>query len=116
MQFVDQTNVTSDNDPERDVPNQRLIHTRFGFTIKLERRDPYGFVHVVWPKGPVPEIISGAYSDFTLAKQAVNNYIESNTFNKIVEEPPVLEKAVYKKRFRNAESTREAGKETGSEG
>jgi hypothetical protein len=83
-----------------DAPNQRVIHTRYGFDIKLERRDPYGFVHVVWHKGAVPEPISGAYSDFNLARQAVTNYLDSTGFNQVVEEKPVFEKAEVKKRFR----------------
>ena len=99
MQFVDGPRQEV-ADEDRDVPNQRVIHTKYGYDVKLERRDPYGFVHVVWPGGNTPELISGAYSNFDLARQAVNNYINTNTFNKIVEEKPVYEKAVYKKQFR----------------
>lgn len=103
MQFVDAVQNPLE-DPNRDIPNQRVINTKYGVQIKLERRDPYGFIYVVWHDGRTPNALSGAYSDFMLARQAVNNYINSNTFNKVVEEAPVIERAQYKKRFRNSEN------------
>lgn len=97
MRFVDAdfTNF------EEDVPNQRIVHTRFGLDIKLERRDPYGFVYIVWHKGPTPEKISGAYSDFDKARLALNTYLNEDTINKIVDEPVEIEKARYKRRVVN---------------
>jgi hypothetical protein len=101
MQFVDDTTI---KDAPLDIPNERLIHTRYGFDIKLERRDPYGFVYVVWNKGPTPEKISGAFSDWDKARQAVTLYLNNNTFNYVTEEPVVIEKAGVKKRFRDAKA------------
>ncbi len=103
MQFVDSYNDLP-TEASKDIPNVRIIHTRYGFDVRLERRDPYGFVHVVWNKGPVPEVISGAYSDFDQARGAVSRYLENETFNKIVDEPVQIEKAQYKKRFREQQN------------
>jgi len=102
MRFVDEVQDQTSTDPEKDVPNLRLIHTKYGFDIKLERKDPYGFVFVGWPKGSPPSELGGAYSDFDKARLAVANYLANNTFNKAVDEPVQIEKAVYKKRYREA--------------
>lgn len=101
MRFIDDgSEVTTFEEPKI---NERLVHTKYGFSIKLERRDPYGFVHVVWHKGAVPEPISGAYSTFDLARQAVVNYIDQSGFNRVVDEKPEYTPAVYKKRYRKTE-------------
>lgn len=81
MKFVDQDENRGFSPEVLGPPNLREIHTRYGFTIKLERRDPYGFVHVVWHKGAVPKELEGAYSSFDMARAAVNRYMENNTFN-----------------------------------
>lgn len=99
MQFVDAV-VEDLTDYVRDVPNKRFLHTKHGYDIVLERRDPYGFVYVVWHKGPTPEALSGAYQTFPLAKQDVINYMNNETFNKIVDEPVTIEPIVYKKQKR----------------
>lgn len=95
MEFVDE--ARPQNSIEQFVPNRRTIHTRYGFDVHLERRDPYGFVHVVWNKGPAPAALSGAYSDFDKARLAVTIYLESETFNKVVDAPMNFEKAKYKR-------------------
>ena len=99
MQFVDEN---LPQEAPKDTPNLRLIHTRYGFDVKLERRDPYGFVYVVWHKGATPHEISGAYSDWDRARHAVSLYLNNNTFNYVTEEPVNIEKAQVKKRFREA--------------
>lgn len=96
MRFVDDH---ATENKENEVPNKRFIHTKFGFDITLERRDPYGFIYVVQPKGPTPSVLSGAYSSFTPARLAVEQYISNSTFNEVVEEPVApVEPLVYKKR------------------
>lgn len=101
MRFVDDS--VPDQDTEKDIPNVRFVHTRYGFSVRLERRDPYGLVYVVWNKGPVPDIISGAYSDFDRAREAVTVYLSNNTFNAAVDEPVEVEKLQFKKRFKRPE-------------
>lgn len=70
------------------TPNLREVFTDRG-TIRLERRNPYGFVHVVWYSGPTPEVLSGSYSDFDTARDAVSIYLTANTFDKLQESAPV---------------------------
>lgn len=101
MRFVDQFDDTF-ADPERDVPNTRLVHLDNGRTFKLERKDPYGFVSIVWDKGAVPKEISGIYTNFDLATKALSLYIANNLFAHETAEPvekvPPLK---YKERFRD---------------
>ena len=102
MRFVDERyDDAPETDPERDVPNVRYVHTKHGFSVKLERRDPYGFVYVTWNKGPTPEKLSGAYSDYDRAREAVTSYFCKETINKVVDEPVEIEKAQYKRRKLN---------------
>lgn len=98
MQFVDSPAANAYPQINQDEANVRIVHTRFGFDVRLERRDPYGFVYIAWNKGPTPALISGAYSDFDKARGALNSYLNSDTFNYIVEEPVVVEPLVYKRK------------------
>ena len=88
MIFVDNQPSASHIDTNRDIPNQRQVYLKNGRVLKLERRDPYGFIHIIWDKGPTPDIISGAYSDWDKAKDALHAYISSETFTKLVDEAP----------------------------
>lgn len=90
MKFVD--GYTKQEQSESMVPlgtpNLREIFTDRG-TIRLERRNPYGFVHVVWYAGVTPAPLSGSYSDFDTAREAVSVYLTANTFDKLQDEAPV---------------------------
>lgn len=97
MFFVDD-NRTPETNSSKNVPNKRVIHTKFGYDINLERRDPYGLVFVAWHKGPPPAELQGAYSDWDQARRAVEIYLNKETFNKIVDEPVSFEKAKVKQR------------------
>jgi hypothetical protein len=99
MRFVDdhKEEIIVQNPEDQDGHNRRFVHTKHGFSIKLERRDPYGFVYIVWHSGPTPVAISGAYSDFDTARAAVNNYINTETFNKVVEDKVEKPELKYKK-------------------
>jgi hypothetical protein len=99
MRFVD--DGMQDASFEEPKMNERLVHTKFGFDVRLERRDPYGFVYICWNHGNTPNAIAGSYTDFDKARQAVVTYLDTTGFNKVVEEKPVYEKAQYKKKFRN---------------
>lgn len=105
MKFVDQYDPEAFQDPERDIPNLRIVHLKNGRKLRLERRDPYGFVYIAWDAGNPPQELQGSYTDFDQARQALTNYLENETFEKISEEP--TEKVAplkYKKKFRNPET------------
>ena len=105
MKFVDQYDDKGFSDPTRDIPNTRFIHLDNGRSFKLERRDPFGFVYVVWDKGPTPAVISGSYTDFAQADRAVRLYIANNIFADYTEEATAkAEPLKYKKRFRDPET------------
>ena len=102
MRFIDQFNDEPTVDPERDVPNVRIVYLGNGRKIKLERRDPYGFVFIFWDKGSAPAELQGSYTDFDRARLALELYINNNTFETTSDVP--TEKVVpvkYKKRFRD---------------
>lgn len=105
MRFVDQYDEQASVDPERDIPNQRIVYLGNGRKIKLERRNPYGFVFIAWDAGATPAAIAGSYTDFDQARKALDIYIDQNTFEEVSEEP--TEKVAplkYKKKFRNSET------------
>lgn len=105
MRFVDQYDESGFLDPERDIPNRRVIFLGNGREIKLERRDPYGFVHIVWDAGRVPEALSGTYTDFDQARKALELYVSNNTFEKVSDEPTKkVEPVKYKKAYRDAKT------------
>lgn len=105
MKFVDQYDDQAFQDPERDIPNLRIVYLKNGRKLRLERRDPYGFVYIAWDAGSPPAELQCSYTDFDLARQALNSWIEKNTFDEISAEPtekvPPLK---YKKKFRNPET------------
>ena len=105
MKFIDQFNDEGFSDPERDIPNIRLVHLDNGRTLKLERKDPWGFVHIKWDFGTPPEELRGTYTTFDLASKALMLYVNNNLFDKEVSEP--VEKAPklkYKKAYRDPET------------
>jgi hypothetical protein len=96
MRFVDGDTNVSDFDPTRDIPNERFLHYSDGRSIKLERRNPYGLVYVVWHKGPTPESLSGSYTSFEMARTAVITYCNNNFPSGVKQvahavPPPVIE-------------------------
>lgn len=105
MRFVDQYDEEGFQDPERDIPNRRIVHLGNGRELKLERRNPYGFVHIIWDSGHTPAELSGSYTDFDQARKALEIYINNNTFEKVSEEPTKkVEPLKYKKAYRNKET------------
>lgn len=105
MKFVDQFSDAEFEDPERDIPNLRIVYTKSGRKLKLERKDPFGFVFIGWDAGNPPAELQGAYTDFDMARKALELYISNETFEKISEEP--TEKVAplkYKKKFRDPQT------------
>lgn len=105
MKFVDQFEDGAFQDPERDIPNTRIVYLDNGRKLRLERKDPFGFVYIAWDSGSPPAALQGSYTDFDQARRALLVYLDSNTFEKVSEEP--TEKVAplkYKKKFRNPET------------
>lgn len=47
--------------------------------LHVKKEDPYGFWFCHYEKGPVPEILSGAYTSFEQADRAVRYYIQEKS-------------------------------------
>ena len=62
---------------ENTGENERTLHSGSG-RIYLRRQDPYGFWHVSFESGSVPERLSSVYTTLDMAQAAITNYIESN--------------------------------------
>lgn len=63
-------------DPTRDVPRERTIE--FGTNpFRVRADDPYGFWSIHRDKGQVPERLSGHYTSYEKAAQAVDLYIRT---------------------------------------
>lgn len=45
-------------------------------TLHVKKEDPYGFWFCHYEKGPVPEILGGAYTSFDQADKAIRYYIQ----------------------------------------
>ena len=104
LKFVDQFVENGHVDPTRDMPNVRLLNFSNGQTIRLERKNPYGFISVVWNKGPTPEKLSGIYTTFDYATKAVEIYVNNEMASgvKVVDEPVALAPSLqYKKAYRD---------------
>lgn len=102
MSFVDQYDEKGFQDPERDIPNRRIVYLGNGREIKLERRDPYGFVYIIWDAGSTPVALQGSFTDFDQARKALEIYVNNNTFEKVSEEPTKkVEPLKYKKAYRD---------------
>ena len=105
MRFVDQYDDAASQDPERDIPNLRIVHLENGRKIRLERKNPYGFVHIGWDNGSTPIALQGAFTDFDQARKALEIFLNNNTFETISEVPTEkVEPLKYKKKFRNPET------------
>lgn len=105
MKFVDQPEDASFQDPERDIPNLRIVYLENGRKLRLERKDPFGFVFIGWDHGSAPSELQGAYTDFDQARTALLSYLSNNTFETVSDVP--TEKVAplkYKKKFRNADT------------
>ena len=64
-------------DPTRDLPKTRKIEVENGADFLIEQRDPYGFWFVRREKGQIPAKLSGAYTTYSFAQQAVERYVNS---------------------------------------
>jgi hypothetical protein len=63
-----------DLDPSRDLGKIRTIELGNN-KIHLKQKDPYGFWHVNFDKGQVPNKLKGAYTDFVMAERDVRAYL-----------------------------------------
>ncbi len=70
------------DDPNRDYSRVRTIEVE-GNRINLTQTDPYGHWFISWDKGKLPERLSGAYTSYPLAREAILNHLE-NTGRKVI--------------------------------
>lgn len=64
------------HDPARDRPLRKEWELDNN-VIYTEARDPFGFWYVSFKRGQVPETLSGAFTNITLATKAVEKYLEA---------------------------------------
>lgn len=103
-------------DPTID-PSEKNRHFELDDGLKIEavKTNPYGFWHVEYRKGSVPEDLKGAFTSFTALEKAVKSYVH-NSDRKIVRiesgssapklAPGATEKDIYdppKPRFKTRE-------------
>lgn len=66
-----------DEQGDKDLSKHRIIDLDNDNKIHLERRDPYGYIHVWLDKGsfPAKSQLNGVFTSFDRAYQAVEGYI-----------------------------------------
>lgn len=105
MKFIDAIEDASFEDSERDIPNQRSVFLGNGREIKLERRNPYGFVYIVWDAGSPPIALQGCYTDFDSARSALDSYVAEYTRESVSSKPTKkVEPLKYKKAYRDSKT------------
>lgn len=71
------TDIFSDyTDPSRDLAKVRKIEVPNGAAFVLTQHDPHGFWKITREHGQIPARLSGEYTTISMAKQAVEAYIE----------------------------------------
>lgn len=65
---------TDSTDPDRE-DRHRVVDLPSGNKAHLRARDPYGFVYINLDRGATPAVLAGAYTSFTEAQRAVQNFI-----------------------------------------
>ena len=63
-------------DPERDYSNDRVVSLDNGNKIHIRRHNPYGLWRISYERGPVPQKLTGEYTEFRLALRDVEMYLE----------------------------------------
>ena len=64
-------------DPKRDLPKDRVIPVDNGSDFHIKQQDPHGFWHISREHGQVPQKLSGAYTSYEKAAQAVKVYMSN---------------------------------------
>ena len=62
-------------DPERDVLDLIPIEEE-GVIMNLKRGGAHGYWTIQYPKGPLPQMLQGQYTNKALAEQDARNYIK----------------------------------------
>ncbi len=85
-----------DTDPSE---KNRILELDNGVIIRATQKDPYGFWHLSYTKGAIPEVLKGQFTTFEYAKEAVRNYCNTAGY-KLVQvksgSEPVLEPGATK--------------------
>lgn len=58
-----------------DLPNVRTYEVDNN-VLRAIRTDPYGFVHISYERGVIPEELKGNYTSFYEADQVIQSYLE----------------------------------------
>lgn len=76
--------MITDQAGDKDLSKHRIIELDNGNRVHLERRDPYGFIHVWMDKGAFPDKspLHGVFTTWNLAYLAVEGYISDR--NRVV--------------------------------
>jgi hypothetical protein len=72
-------------DADRDLAKNREVYLEDGSKMYIRQNDQYGFWNIVNGKGRVADVLSGSYTTFDQALNALNNYA-TNTLKKPIKE------------------------------
>src|SRR5258708_6608609 len=69
--------MIADQQSEKDLSRHRVVELDKGNNINLERRDPYGFIHVWLDRGQFPDKsdLHGVFTTWDQAYNAVQRYL-----------------------------------------
>lgn len=70
-------------DQDRDEARKQTVDLGTNQFI-LQRKDPYGFIHVHYAKGETPQELRGVFTSFEDAKKAIKVY--ANKKNRTIKE------------------------------
>lgn len=64
-----------DMDKEKDLAKNRPVTLDDGSVVYIRQKDPYGYWSIHYKKGRPPQVISGSYTSFELAFNALKSYL-----------------------------------------
>lgn len=67
---------------DNDLAKERQFTLKNGFNVTIKANDPYGFWTIHFEKGRPPKDISGTYTDYSRAKEALDNYLVNGSYFK----------------------------------
>lgn len=68
--------LLEDFNGDKDMANLRTVGLPDGTEIKLNRLNPYGLIEINYP-GKTPEPLSGSYTSFEQARNAIKSYLNT---------------------------------------
>lgn len=61
---------------EPDTTSRRTYDLESGNKVHVERKNPYGLLHIYLDRGEVPSALSGIYTNYTEAERAINKWLQ----------------------------------------